>query len=270
MTAAATVKRGFRAAPVIDYQLFITTEMPWTSPTATASMQQDGLWLASDKRLPWIPLQDAAGRGLGLLIGLVYSADAGAFLPEATHVLAYEVTSAEDLERRVLPDLAGMFVLFSGGGALPSRLYMDHGGCLPTVFSPEDRRAATSPALLLADDAAYAARFWDEIHEAMIRKEPGGWISGTLTAHRGVSSASCQTTISTSPNLDRPLLGRGRGSSTAGATLSQRRRRGPALTRYVETASKAFDVTVTLTAGFDTRLLVASCHTSLERVQFFT
>jgi hypothetical protein len=258
---------GFRAAPVTDFQLFLTREKPAAPPTYRLTQLDHG-WLASDARLPLTPVRDAGGRDLGLLIGLVYSDARGAFLPAEPLQLDFEVPDGETAERLLLPDLAGMFV-FVSGGALPARLYMDHGGCLPIVYSPTDRRAASSPALLL-DEHEYEARFWDELHAVMIRRERGGWISGTLTAHHGVYRVLPNHYLdldSWTAHRFWPRAGEFDGwrDFDAGVEASAR-----ALNRYAEAATRAFDIGVTLTAGFDTRMLMAACRTSLDRCVFFT
>jgi len=259
--------RGFRAAPVTEFQLFVTVEKPELPPSYRLT-ELDRAWLASDARLPLIPVRDSLARNLGVLVGLVYSETRGAFLTEEPFQLGVELPDVEAVEKLLLPDLAGMFVFISGG-ALPTRVYMDPGGCLPLVYSAEDRRAASSTALLLDEDA-YRARFWHELHDAMIRREGGGWISGALTAHRGV--------LRVLPNhyLDVETWTAHRFWPRPGDFERWRDfdqsvdLAAAALSRFVEAATRAYDIGVTLTAGFDTRMLMAACRASLDRCAFFT
>lgn len=258
----------FNATPVIDYQLIIANEPP-QAPPAYAVTDLGGVWLASDARLPLVELRDSAGRKVGLLVGFVHSEFEGRFLPAGTVELPIEVADIDAVETALLPKLAGMFQLLTAGD-LPRRVYPDHAGSLPLVYSPPDRRAATSPSLLL-DEAAYAARFRADLHKAMVVREgSGGWISGSLTAHRDVAR------LLPSHYLDLQTWSHHRFWPRPG-DFDQWRDMAPAmdaaaaaLREFARSANDRFRVAATLTAGFDSRLLVAACHDELARSAFFT
>lgn len=268
MTNPDDLQTLFRAAPVVDYQVQVSAEKP-QAPAGYGLTQIGGVWLAADEKLRLSALRDQDGRRIGLAVGFTYSEFDDAFLPAGEVVLPVSVESLDDLELKVLPRLAGLFVLLTDGD-LPARLYMDHGGSFPIVFSPADRRAASSPGLLL-DEAEYKARFRADLHEALIGREgSGGWISGTLTAHSGVFRVLPNhyldlSTWSAHRFWPRPgdfAQWRDFDASVASAAK--------ALTDFSAAAATTFKVAATMTAGFDSRLLLAACRTSLDRCDFFT
>jgi hypothetical protein len=258
----------FRSAPIVERQFFVSRDKP-VAPAAYALTDLGGVWLAADAELPLAQVTDAEQRSLGVILGYAYSARADAFLPAGGFEAPVAVRNADELETALLPDLSGMFVFISAG-TLPPRIYMDPGGSFPVVYSPEDG-AAGSTAALLFDEAEYRARFRPDLHEALIGREgSGGWISGSLTAHRGVQRVLPNHYLDMSDWSARrfwPRLGdfsewRDLEVATASAAA--------ALRSFSAAASATFDIAVTLTAGFDSRLLMASCRSSLDRCLFFT
>lgn len=258
----------FRAAPIVDYQVFLAKTKP-EAPAGYRLTQIAGVWLANDEKLRVTALHDSHERFLGVIVGFAYSEFSGAFLPAGDVSLPVEASSAEELERRVLPRLSGLYV-FVSAGELPGRLYMDHGGSFPIVYSPPDECAASSSALLL-DVPAYKDRFRADLHSSLIGREgAGGWISGTLTAHRDVYRVlpnhyldlTTWTTHRFWPRKGDFDQWRNFDESVTSASK--------ALTDFSAAANREFKVAATMTAGFDSRLLLASCRTSLDDCQFFT
>ena len=256
------------SAPIADYQLLISAERP-EAPSTYRVADVGGLWLASDEKLPITVLIGQQGERVGLVVGFAYSALHGDFLEPGEIVWPQVIDDVAALETNVLPLLSGLYV-FITLGEFPLRLYMDHGGSLPIVYSPADHRAASSTALLF-DEADYRARFRKDLHEALIGREgAGGWISGTLTAHRGVERVLPNHYLDlTSWTAHRFWPRRGdfdewrpfEPSVVAAAK---------ALADFSAAANRRFRVAATMTAGFDSRLLLASCRASLSDCQFFT
>lgn len=258
----------FRAAPIIDYQMFLSLDEPEV-PASYRVTNLEGAWLASDEKLRLTALQDNHGRRIGLLVGFAYSEFNGVFLPPGEVKLPVAAATIEEIELSVLPRLAGLYVFLTYGD-LPRRLYMDHGGSLPVVYSASDRCAASSTALLM-DDQAYRERFMSDLHTSLVGREgSGGWISGTLTAHRGVYRVL--------PNhyLDLETWTAHRFWPRPGDFDEWRELEGSALsaakalTDFSAAANREFRIAATMTAGFDSRLLLASCRTSLPACEFFT
>jgi hypothetical protein len=161
-------------------------------------------------------------------------------------------------------------VPFSSSRTIVCRIYLDPGGSLPIVFSAADRIAAASAALFL-DEAAYAARFDHELHDAMIAREGiGGWISGTLTAHRGVHrllpnhylDLDTWSSYRYWPRADD--FNKWKPFDDAVATITG------SLPDFTGAVCNEFRVAITLTAGFDSRLMLASARDVLPSCSFFT
>jgi len=260
---------GFNAAPVIDYQVIVSTDKPAEIPAGYDLVQINSAWLASDRRLRLSHIRDVNERPVAAVVGFVYSGFADAFLPAGEIKLPIAVTSLDDLERLLLPELAGLYILLTAS-PFPPRVYMDHGGSFPLVYSVRDRRAASSPALLLNEDQ-YERRFLRTLHQQLITREGGGgWISGNLTAHDGVCRVLPNHYLDLEswkvsrfwPKSDDFKQWRPLNEATIDAA--------EALRKFSRAATGDFSVAVTMTAGFDSRLLLAGCRDVISNCQFFT
>ena len=268
MTAPFSLAQGFNATPVIDFQVIISPSLPLV-PDSYEINAHDGVWLARDARLPLIDLRDSEGRQIGLLTGFVYSEFRDRFLSPGIETLPVSVNSEADLETLVLPRFSGMYLLLTSGH-LPKRVYPDHAGSLSLVYSSTEGRAASSPSLLLTP-SEYEVRFRPDLHRDLVGREgSGSWISGTLTAHRDVHRLLPNHyldlgTWTTHRYWPRPGdFAVWRDKATAAKSAAQ------ALRAFANAGCDEFRIAATLTAGFDSRLLVASCHERLERCYFFT
>ena len=258
----------FRASPVIDFQVFISAEKPEAPPSFRLE-QLDGVWIATDKHLRRTRLLDALGREFAVGFGFIYSEFTKDFISGADEAFPETVEDIADFEAKIVPRLAGSFVVLTTG-ALPSRLYLDHAGSMPIVYSPADRRAATSASLLLDEDE-YRSRFLTDRHDAMIVREgEGSWISGTLTAHRDVHRLLANhhldlVTWDVARFWPRPDEFNGwRDFDTAAAVAAD------AIKTFSDAVFRNFRTAATLTAGFDTRLVLAGCRDNISNCQFFT
>jgi hypothetical protein len=268
MSEETTVVPIYRASPIVERQYFVSTERP-SAPPSFLLADVDGIWIAYDQGLPAVELFDAAKTRVGVLIGHVFSEFDGGFLPSGAATVPVEIKSAEDLETQLLPRLSGTFFLLTAG-RLPRRIYPDHGGTLPMVYMAESRAAASSPAVLL-DPAEYRDRFLADLHKALVVREgAGGWISGTLTAHRGVYRLLPNHFLdldSWTTHRFWPRPGEFDGwrdfapASDAAAA---------AIRRFTNAVCDDYTAGVSLTAGFDTRLVAAGCRERLSRCNFFT
>jgi hypothetical protein len=262
------LKPLFKASPVIDFQLIVASERP-DAPSSYRVIDLGGAWVAAAPQFHCTTLQDTAGRRLGALIGIAYSEFEEDFIKGGDVALPVEVGSLDDLEVKVLPRLAGSFVLVTAG-ALPHRLYPDHAGSIAMVYLPEARSAASSPAMLL-EEADYRDRFESELHDTMVVREGGGgWVPGAMTVHRGVRRLLPNHVLDLETwNATRfwPKPGEfadWREMSAAASSAAE------AIRKFSDRVCRTYDVGVTLTAGFDTRLVLASCRDHLATCRFFT
>lgn len=268
MTSLDPSRLLFRAAPVIDKQVFLAAEKP-DIPESYRLVDAGGFWIAADRGIPVVPVRESGGRRVGFILGNAFSEFHGEFLPEGEADVPIAIASVSDVELLFLPRISGSFVFLTCGD-LPKRIYMDHGASFPMVYSPSDRRVASSVALLLTE-ADYHSRFRADFHDALIAREgTGAWISGGLTAHRGVLRVLANhyldlATWTTHRFWPRPgEFAQWRDFDEAVDVTAK------AVTEFSAAASRAFKLGVTLTAGIDTRGLVASCRPVIDEVEFFT
>jgi len=226
------------------------------------------LHVAFDASFLKADIRASSGARSGLIIGFPFDRRAGRFVDAQGLPDWFIADSIDDIERSILPDLAGSFLLVTHD-PLPPRIYPDHAGSMPLVYGPEMGRAASSAAMLL-DETQYQGRFDRELHQSLVLSEvPGGWISGTLTAHRGVQRLL--------PNhyLDVETWRAHRfwpqsveigsiGAEDAASVVSD------ALSAYCEASFRQFRTAATLTAGYDSRMLLASSRGANADAQFFT
>lgn len=261
-------KPSFRAAAVVDRQVIISSQRP-DAPPSYALISLNGAWIAYDPEFRVSVLQDRSGREIGTTVGYVYSEFSKDFLPAGQTILPVDIETPDDLETLVLSRISGVFVLLTAE-RFPARLYPDHAGAMSIVYSPDMHQAASSVALLL-DEAEYRARFRADMHQALVLHETsGGWIPGTLTAHQGVWRllANHYLDLSTwSAPRFWPRIGdfaTWRDFKTASTQAAE------AIADFSNAVFRNFKTSATLTAGFDTRLVVAGCRENIDHCTFFT
>jgi hypothetical protein len=251
---------------MMEYQYLLG---PGYVPVSYQRVVIEGRQLSFDRRFRYCDLRDASGRTFATLIGFAYHKGRRCFFHSGKIDFEFNVDSAATFERVVIPDLAGAFLLITHG-RLPHRLYLDPGGSLPIVYSLEDKAAGASAAVLM-DEQRYFAKFDYALHEAMIAREgAGGWISGTLTAHRGVSRLLPNHYL----DLENWQAQRYWPSvydfkswlkfDDAVSNIAE------SLRDFTESVCREFPMAMTLTAGFDSRLMLASAKNAREACSFFT
>ncbi len=219
------------------------------------------------------PVVDASGTRIASIHGLLLEGWLGDGLAvvDGTVRVDRAIATADEFERHVLRGLNGSFVVEMLGDALPHRLYLDCGGSVPIVFCAETRRLGGSADQIL-DDAEYQHRFLHDRYQRLVAGEgTSGWIPGTLTAHRGVSRLLLNHYLDlddfsqhrfwpSAELLEAPEL-----PMEAAAAIVARQLRGLAAA-----AAEQFQVTVALTAGMDSRLVLAAFNGHWERIEAMT
>jgi hypothetical protein len=255
-------------APPKDFagQFLVSTADPGDLPPGGQAMRAGSLWLALWPGLRMLPATDAAGRPVGFFLGDPVDWRAGV-VPEGAVTLP--ATLGGDVDAFVEAGVYGfggsfLFVLDLPGAR---RLYLDADGSLSAVFDPETGRAAATTGLLL-DPAAYAARFERARYDHLnILRD--GWFPAGLTAHRGIGRVlvnhhldlETMAQVRHWPHAplaltDDPEAACARITGSTRATIDALRRSGP--------------VCMTLTAGNETRMLLAACRDIAGSIDFVT
>ena len=147
------------------------------------------------------------------------------------------------------------------------RIYLDADGSESLVYDPSARRAASTTGLLL-DDAEYSERFDADLH-GFLGVSNAGWFPSGMTAHRGIRRLLCNHFLDLStwrPRRHWPTSDFQWTADTRGHCL--RIAESPAW--RCETMFARHSTCITLTAGNESRLLLAACRDLAADVEFIT
>ncbi len=218
--------------------------------------------------LPTVKVLDSTGRPIGLLLGTPVELGDGVVLPDGgQYQIAAPLTDDVDtLVERYIYSLAGSFVFILD---IPSarRVYLDANGSLSLVFDPARCVAAATTGLLLSDEE-YIDRFEADLYAAF-DVDHDGWFTGGLTAHRGIRRLLCNHYLDceTSQAVRHwPLKAVPETASTA-STIAQINQHVLSTTQAL---IKAAPVAVALTAGNETRAMLANYRHIRDRLTFVT
>ncbi|MFA7440647.1 MAG: hypothetical protein WCZ66_06720 [Sphingomonadaceae bacterium] len=219
------------------------------------------------------PIRDTSGGIIASAHGFLVEGWLGAGLSVANgeiHTTA-AISTPADFEKKVIFGLCGLLLFETRGGALGRRLYPDCGGTIPIVYCAENRRFGAS-ANQIFDTAEYDRRLLQKRVDKLVNKEgQAGWISGTLTAHAGTERLLANHYL----DLDRFTAHRFWPHEEMLAAPP------PTLTQAVETVAHAMEgfvealagrhhVTISLTAGVDSRLVLAASRKVMDRISAYT
>jgi len=213
-----------------------------------------------------ILVRDAAGQCVGTLLGAPVDARAGR-LPEDIYQAGS--VAGEDIdafvEREIMSLTGSWLFLLDAPGA--RRLYMDAAGSLPAVYRPETRSVAAT-SLLLLEPGEERARFRQDLYDTLdILRD--GWFPAGLTAHEGVFRLMPNhyldlddfTTHRHWPQGE--IAPTGDPHAACGRILEcMRATMRPCLARE--------GLSITLTAGNETRMLLAAARPFHEKAEFVT
>ncbi|MGQ5700497.1 hypothetical protein ACUJ46_00380 [Sandaracinobacteroides sp. A072] len=219
------------------------------------------------------PILDADGRQVATAHGLLLEGWLGPGLACDGGSIRADTLFAdpESFETMVVRGLAGSLLIETLGGPLGRRLYPDCGGTIPVVHCPETRAFGGS-ADQLFDDAAYTERLLPGRVERLVMGEGrGGWISGTLTAHRGVFRLlpnhyldlrhfTAHRFWPAPALLAAPAPGLGAAADSVARHMAG----------FAAAAASQFRIALALTAGLDSRLVLAAFRGHTERLSCFT
>lgn len=216
-------------------------------------------------------IKTADGAVVGDLYGLILESRPGtpfAIVDDEIR-LETEVPDFRAFETVVLDKLRGSFAVLTHTGLAP-RLYPDCASTMPIVYCPQSRRAGSSAATIL-DESEYDERFLPERHRRLVgRRGIETWIPGGLTAHCGVFRLLPNHYLDLTdwrPVRFWPRQGeftRDLSAEAAAASVAAE------LEDYMRAATADHRVSVALTAGHDSRLLLAAARGVADRIHFFT
>lgn len=216
---------------------------------------------------PVVGVVDRSGRAIGLLIGTVIDCERRTVVRGRLRLDAeLDGQSLDALVEDHIYALCGSFI-FVLDCVGQRRIYLDASGSKPCVYDPATKRAASS-AMVLLDERQY----WDRLQRQLYEEfETGaaGWFTADLTAHSGLKRLVCNHYLDLRTWEVRrhwPLEPIAETRDPAAAIDGLMHRVGAAVEAMVE----AGEVTLALTAGLDSRLVLASSRAVVDRVGFVT
>lgn len=215
-----------------------------------------------------VPVVDADNQSIGLLLGIPIDLDRGVIVDKQYSVDCRldDIQDLDDFVEEKIYRLAGSF-LFVLSALGSRRIYLDANGTLSVVYDPEARVAGATASVLL-DAVEYRKRFRGELYKTL-DVEDAGWFTAGLTAHERIDRLLCNhyldldswtarrhwpvATIEVSPNP----------ASTC-ARICDR------ISKTIEILASSGSTSVALTAGNDSRLLLACSRHMLANLTFVT
>lgn len=166
---------------------------PLAPPEGFRSHEVGTARIAADLNIPVVPLLSAGGETIGYFLGTLIDYQAGCVVRDAVRLPEAEdsrtaSTVLESSVEEAIYQFAGSFLCVVSTGNI-NRIYLDASGTKSLIFDPETKTAASSTGLIL-DDGEYVARFRQDLFDHL-DVNGVGWFPSFLTAHEGVRRLLC-------------------------------------------------------------------------------
>ena len=211
---------------------------------------------------------DKSGRPVGLFIGTLIDTDRELVIDDRV-VFDAEISDVKDIDRFLEEQIyrfAGRF-LFIVNMLGQRQIYLDANGSKSLVYNPAERVAAATTSLLLSSDD-YREKFRADLYRAC-GVDGDGWFTAGLTAHSGIRRLFCNhyLDLDSWKTVRHWPTGQFVESANPGeeiATITEQ------VKRTIRALTNSGSVSIALTAGNETRLLLACCRDLLRKVTFVT
>lgn len=224
-------------------------------------------WIEVGEGLPVTSVVDAAGRAVGSLLGFPIDIAERRTITGRWELPAIYDADPERFALAAMEALGGLFLWIFDTGA-GCRIYADSSAQVPCVYDPVMQVAASS-AHALFDDETYASRFDQDLFDRL-GVDGEGWFPGGLTAHHGLSRLLCNHYLDLEDWQVRrfwpaqPIT----PSSDPDAIIEE-------LIEIIQAQIAALvaapePLAMALTAGHETRMLLACAREWLDDIDFVT
>jgi len=210
---------------------------------------------------------DTSGARIGLLMGFPIDLQDRCVLSGPLQVVVPTSSGIDATAETILDRLGGRFLLLltlSGEG----RVYPDCAAQVPCVYSPE-RGVAGSTADAILSDADYEKLFRRDLYAAL-DVENDGWFPGGLTAHEGVERLLPNHVLDLRDWSQRRYwpLGEVERTSSPESSLEE-------ISQIIRIQLEALldgprKIAQALTAGHETRVILACARPHLDAIEFVT
>jgi hypothetical protein len=215
-----------------------------------------------------VAVHDRSGARVGVLLGVPIDLSAGVVLKDKV-VLDGNLSTTEALDfeiERTIYALAGSFIFILDAPG-HTRIYLDANGSLSLVYDPERRVAAATTGLLLSDEE-YASRLRADMYEAFeISRD--GWFTAGLTAHSGIRRLLCNHYLDLNTGEEHRHWPKVEIDETETPDLAIARI-NQIVRRTTEALLSDGPVSIALTAGNETRALLANYRGITDKLNFVT
>jgi hypothetical protein len=216
---------------------------------------------------PVLPVENAQGQRIGLLLGTAIDYRAGTVVDAPVRLDLPAGAKARDAAiEAALYRFGGSWLCLLAGDGI-ERIYLDADGTLSLVYDPKARAAASTTGLLL-DDAAYASRFDRNLY-TLLDVNGEGWFPSGLTAHKGVRRLLCNHSLDLA-TFQASRHWPAKDFAHDGSTEESAQRVAAIVRAQAEALLARGRVVVALTGGNETRLLLAAYRPLIKDLTFVT
>lgn len=251
----------------LDGQFVIST-VARPCPSGWRQHRLDSLFLTLAPEIRVVPVLDVDDKSIGLLFGTAIDIEQGVVIDEQYRIdrKLDDVQDLDDIVERCIYRLAGSFLFVLNALGL-RRIYLDADGTLSVVYDEEAGVAGATAAVLLSA-GEYQERFRAKLYSAL-DVENAGWFTAGLTAHEGISRLLCNHYLdldSWTPIRHWPLtpVEIAEDPKLSCARFCER------ITQTTAILARAGKTSVALTAGNDSRLILACSRHLLSSLSFVT
>jgi hypothetical protein len=251
----------------LDGQFFIST-VPKPCPSGWQQFRLEDLFLNASADTRIVPVVDADQRPIGVLLGIPIDLARGVVVEGEYRINSRldDVKCVDTFVEESIYGLAGSFLFVLSTLGL-RRIYLDANGTLSIVYDREQKLAAATASVLL-DAVSYRKRLRVELYDAL-DIENAGWFTAGLTAHDGISRLLCNHYLDLDSWTARrhwPLA----EVKTSKYPLSICLRICDRITKTMAILAASEKTSVALTAGNDSRLLLACSRNMIADLSFVT
>lgn len=224
------------------------------------------LYLTVFDPLPTVRVEDSEGRSLGLLLGLPIDTRGGRLIDDRLRLPEPLGVDIDTFVETHIYGLSGSFIfVLDVPGA--RRIYLDACGSLSAVYDPE-RECVAATSLQLLSPGESRARFRAAMHERLCILRDG-WFPAGLTAHEGIFRLMPNhylelDTFEVRRHWPMAPISPTPDPVAACATILNSMR------RQMQIVAEREPVYVSLTAGNETRMLVAAAKPFHQKLDFVT
>ena len=218
------------------------------------------------------PLRDASGNVIATIHGQLLTGFVGAGMRFASDAVIadFTISSAEEFEKRIVDNLHGNIAIITSSPVIGRRLYTDYATALSIVYDPGKKLFASSAALMFEDDEYDARLLRDRVRRIVLSEGKQGWICGTLTAHQGLFRLLPNHYLDLESFTQHRFWPREDDFPLWMDFEEAARICAADIRSYVEAAVSQFDISVALTAGYDSRIVLAAARNVVDQVEAYT